>query len=321
MAEDHDSSYRLLFSHARMVADLLRGFVRVPWVERLDPGSLEKRSEISIGDRLDRREEDLVWRLGGDGGWAYVYILLEFQSRVDRHMALRMLTYVGLLYQDLLRRGEVTRSGLLPPVLPVVLYNGTARWTAPLEVSSLVQPVRGLARHRPRFECLLLDERRVRVPSGDNLAALLFELERCRTPEAIERVVGHLVCVLASPEQAGLRRAFTTFLRESLLPARFPEAQVEAVRDLEEVRPMLKETVKGWTREWQRQGLEKGLKQGLQKGVRQGEAALLARLLERKFGPLSAHTRRRIDRADAETLLTWGERVLTAGSLAEVFGD
>ena len=154
----------------------------------------------------------------------------------------------------------------------------------------------------------------MQVPRGDNLVALLFELERCRTPEAIDRVVGHLVRMLAAPEQAGLRRAFTTFLRESLLPARFPEAKVEAVRDL---RPMLKETVKGWTREWERQGLEKGLK----KGVRQGEATLLARLLERKFGPLSARIRQRVDRADAETLLTWGERVLTARSLAEVFGD
>lgn len=139
--------------------------------------------------------------------------------------------------------------------------------------------------------------------------------------QGIDRVVEHLVRVLASPEQAGLRRAFTTFLRESLLPARFPEAKVEAVRDLEEVRPMLKETVKGWTREWERQGLKKGRKEGLEKGLRQGEATMLLRQLESKFGPLSAGARRRIDAADAQTLLTWGERVLSAGSLAEVFGD
>ena len=39
MAEDHDSSYRLLFSHAPMVADLLRGFVGGPLVERMSLGS------------------------------------------------------------------------------------------------------------------------------------------------------------------------------------------------------------------------------------------------------------------------------------------
>ncbi len=32
---DHDQSYKLLFSHPEMVADLLRGFVREDWVEHL----------------------------------------------------------------------------------------------------------------------------------------------------------------------------------------------------------------------------------------------------------------------------------------------
>jgi hypothetical protein len=41
--------------------------------------------------------------------------------------------------------------------------------------------------------------------------------------------------------------------------------------------------------------------------------------LELKFGPLSSGHRARIDAADAETLLIWGERVLTAQTVAEVF--
>lgn len=314
MAEDHDGSYRLLFSHARMVADLLRGFVRAPWAERLDPGTLEKRSEISIGDRLDRREEDLVWRLHEheEDGTA-IYLLLEFQSSVDRHMALRMLAYVALLHQDLLRCGEAPGAQPLPPVVPLVLYNGVARWTAPLQVADLVRPLPGEPVQPPQLGYILLDARRERLPAGDNLAALLFELERGRTPEDIYRAVTRFSRLLEAPADAGLKRAFTTFLRQSLLPARFPGAAIPAIHDLEEVGPMLRETVKGWTREWERQGRKQG--------VRQGEAALLARLLERKFGPLSAGARRRIDAADAETLLVWGERVLSAGSLAEVFGD
>ena len=33
----------------------------------------------------------------------YLLILLEFQSEDDRWMALRILTYTGLLYQELVR--------------------------------------------------------------------------------------------------------------------------------------------------------------------------------------------------------------------------
>ncbi|MEX1058175.1 MAG: Rpn family recombination-promoting nuclease/putative transposase [Natronospirillum sp.] len=56
--------------------------------------------------------------------WLYVYLLLEFQSTVDPYMAVRIMTYLGLLYQYLVRQGELTPAGKLPPVLPVVLYNG-----------------------------------------------------------------------------------------------------------------------------------------------------------------------------------------------------
>ena len=37
----------------------------------------------------------------------------------------------------------MTPDGLLPPVLPVVIYNGEPDWTAALEVSELIEPVPG----------------------------------------------------------------------------------------------------------------------------------------------------------------------------------
>ena len=46
MAHDpHDHSYKLLFSHPEMVADLLRGYVREPWVEQLDDVADTARAE------------------------------------------------------------------------------------------------------------------------------------------------------------------------------------------------------------------------------------------------------------------------------------
>ncbi len=50
---------------------------------------------------------------------------------------------------------------------------------------------------------------------------------------------------------------------------------------------MLRETVVGWTREW--------LEEGKKEGRREGEVRLLVRMLEFKFGPLSARDRERID--------------------------
>ena len=65
----------------------------------------------------------------------------------------------------------------------------------------------------------------------------------------------------------------------------------------------------------------KGRQEGRQKGRQEGEAALLARMVTRKFGPLSEGVRRMIESADAEQLLEWGERFVTAGSVEEVFDE
>ena len=53
----------------------------------------------------------------------------------------------------------------------------------------------------------------------------------------------------------------------------------------------------------------------------EGKAELLLRLLERRFGPLSDAARQRVVKADAETLLTWADRILDAKTLPEVWGD
>ena len=65
-------------------------------------------------------------------------MLLEFQSRDDRYMALRILSYTSLLYQELVRNQASEASRWLPAVVPVVPYNGTApepatarAWRAP----------------------------------------------------------------------------------------------------------------------------------------------------------------------------------------------
>src|SRR3978361_533164 len=105
---DHDNGYKALFSHPEMVADLIRGFVHEDWVRDLDFTTLERVEGSFVTPRLQRRESDIVWRVrwGGDR-WLYVYLLLEFQSTVDPFMALRLMVYVGLLYQHLIKQKQL----------------------------------------------------------------------------------------------------------------------------------------------------------------------------------------------------------------------
>ena len=64
---------------------------------------------------------------------------------------------------------------------------------------------------------------------------------------------------------------------------------------------------------------EEGMQQGKQQGIQQGEVAVLLRLMERKFGHRLTETDRRlVESADAETLLKWSDKILSANSIEEV---
>jgi hypothetical protein len=124
---------------------------------------------------------------------------------------------------------------------------------------------RGLAAYVPRLRYVLLDEGRYttrQLAPLRNLVAALCRLENSQTPADIQRVLALLIAWLQAPEDNSLRRAFTTWLRRVLLPARLPGVEIPVVYDLMEMHTMLAERVIEWTQQWKEEGLQQGLQQG-----------------------------------------------------------
>ena len=69
------------------------------------------------------------------------------------------------------------------------------------------------------------------------------------------------------------------------------------------------------------EGRKEGRDEGLNEGLQHGEARILHALLRLRFGDLPASVHQRIETADADTLLRWSERVLTAATLDEVLAE
>jgi hypothetical protein len=197
---DHDALYHRFFSDPAIVAQLLREFVAGPWLDGLDLDGLERLNTKFHADTGERRESDLVWRIPRRGGGdAYVMLLLEFQSSSDAWMAVRMLVYAGLLWQHLIREHRLTPDGRLPPILPVVLFNGDPRWGAPVDLRELIGLPDGSAlwRWQPKLRYHLIDEGAFSpddLAGRDGLPALLFRLENSAGPSDL---VGVADAVLA----------------------------------------------------------------------------------------------------------------------------
>ena len=284
----HDPAYKLLFSRPRMVRDLLDGFAARSWSDALDFDTLAPLPAAFVSEDLQRRHGDLVWRICfRDERRLYLVLLLEFQAGVDRTMAARMLAYTALLYQRVIADGGLQENGALPPVLPVVLYNGRRRWTAPVEMTALIAAGDGvLAPYQPSQRYYLLDG--ARVPDADlppgNLVSALVGLEKTRDAPGLREALRALGELLRAAGDEHLARAFMAWLRSELREAgRLPPGGGDALAQLQETQTMLKETVREWTREWLEQGRAQGIEQG-----RDEERALLCRLAARKFDGAAA---------------------------------
>lgn len=319
--DDHDRGYRLLFQHPELIEDLLKGFVHESWIDELDFSTLEHLADTHVTDKLHKRETDMVWRLQFRGNaWLYVYILLEFQSTVDPFMALRLLAYVSLLAQRLKKQDLLVKKKRLPPILPLVLYNGDAEWTAAREISELfVEMPKELARYQPRMPYLLIDEQRLRrsdLESLRNLAAALFRLEQSRGPADMFQVADALAEWLQ--DRTDLLEAFLAWITHVLLPRRAPdvERRKHRIPTLEELRAMLQEKTH---RTWEEMQRDKWEKVGRREGRLEGRIEILAEQLEAKFGPLDGRVLARLHGASSEELLRWSTRLLDTDDLNQVF--
>jgi hypothetical protein len=66
-------------------------------------------------------------------------------------------------------------------------------------------------------------------------------------------------------------------------------------------------------------GMKQRIEIGIEKGKLEAEAAILARLLTKRFGPLSPQVQAKLYNATLEQLNTWADRILDAPTLDALF--
>ena len=154
----HDSGYKKLFSNRTIFRQLIETFVNQEWVHSLDFDTCEPLDKSFISEHYKETESDLIYKIQSQDREVYIYILIEFQSTVDPFMALRVLNYITNFYMDFLVNNKSVQK--LPAVFPIVLYNGEARWTAPVNLSELIEQTPPLGAFALDFQYFLIAENR-----------------------------------------------------------------------------------------------------------------------------------------------------------------
>jgi predicted transposase YdaD len=153
----HDQFFKSSLRRPEVAADLVAHYLPPDVVALLDLGSLELQEGSFIDDQLREQQSDLLFRTRLlDGGETYIYLLFEHKSFVYHLSPFQVLRYqVRIWERDIRIAGR--RAASLCPIIPIVVYHGRRRWTAPLSLSGLFRSPPALASFLPEQRYVLLD--------------------------------------------------------------------------------------------------------------------------------------------------------------------
>ncbi|MCH5276362.1 MAG: Rpn family recombination-promoting nuclease/putative transposase [Desulfovibrionaceae bacterium] len=290
----HDINYKNLFTNPDMVASLLRSFAPADVVADMDFSSLEPFPSEHITEDLRERHSDIVWRIRMKDSYCYFLFLLEFQSTEDWWMAVRILAYTALLWQKVIKAEKLKDGDKLPPVFPLVLYNGGTAWKAPTDLRELLSPHgKALEPYQPQQQYFLLDAGR--VPEEDlartnEIATLLIRFERTQAIGEFIQLLTELCTLLPPSERLHLHRAFISWLGKTVFNRTQISEDILHCSTIQEARSMLADIAPHWEQTFMEKGRNEGISIGRSEGISIGETLgikkILQEILTHRFGAL-----------------------------------
>ncbi|POZ53692.1 Rpn family recombination-promoting nuclease/putative transposase [Methylovulum psychrotolerans] len=271
----HDKGYKRLFSNKVIFRQLIESFVLEDWVQNCDFSQCQRVDKSFVSEHYKETESDLIYQVKFKGSSnAYIFLLTEFQATAPWYMAIRMLNYVGNFYMDWLRDNPQKQD--LPPIFPLVLYNGNPKWTAATDFASLLGANHILGKYTPQLHYCLIDESQYDLENlrqMGNLVSTLIIAERCTDIATINQAFLALYDKydpLGSEEKQPFMDLLNWFiqliLREKVSGDGYQELVNTIYDSKEKVANVLTETLAKYGQNFYVKGREEGLQEGLQKG-------------------------------------------------------
>ncbi len=340
----HDSLMRVVFSDPKRAGEMLELLASAELSEVIDFENLRHLPGRFADEELRQHETDLLFSSAGRGSEALVYVLLEHQSTPVETMALRLVRYITRIHVRI--GAEGMKAGSVPPIFPIVLYQGRARWKHPLSMGELYDkrglPTGGVLPLESRFTLInlqdladeLLGAWATKGSPETSLALLSMKHAWDQDFPGLLATWGDIVRAVYRA-QAGriLMTAFVNYflavantqhreLARILIPMTEPKVgkmiKTAAERLIEEG---MEKGIEAGLERGRREGRAEGLLEGQREGLRTGKAEALLRLLEKRFGAPGNDVMEKISSATLEELACWFDRALEVDTLLQVFQE
>lgn len=263
MPNIYDCDYKKLFSNKVIFRQLMETFVTESWVKELDFDNCETVDKSFISDHYKETESDIIYKTRLKDQDVYIFILIEFQSTVDRFMALRMLNYITNFYMDYIESNPGVK--MLPSIFPILLYNGDAKWTASVQLSDLIYGNEQLGKYGLRFEYFKIAENECSKEELLKIRNIVSTLFLTESYYEIELLVDEFLSLFDRESDKEAVSLFLNWFKQLSEHGKVEKLDYQSLKkiytDKEEVKTML---ITAMEKE-KKAIFEKGMEQGLEK--------------------------------------------------------
>jgi predicted transposase/invertase (TIGR01784 family) len=294
-------------------------------------GPPTRLSEQFVSKKLRGSVADLVLEAPLRGGEPLtVCCLVEHKRTNEARLLFQVVGYMVALYERLLAEGRKA----LPPIVALVVYNGTTRWRGPRRLSQLVKTPAWLRRYALDFEVIVVDVgaepveklSRHRTLKGGLVALKVATVKHAKWQRFLNEVVlalrpeGSTLDTFVSYLEGVVGKRGLPMLRRALQSGSEEKQMVGVINEfIEEIgrKKGLREGRKKWLEKGREEGIEKGIERGREEALRQA----LTSVLTKRFKKVPDSVAAKVASADARTLQGWLDAAILARSLRSVFAS
>lgn len=195
----HDSGSKLIFGNAELCSQFLRNYMDIPMLKNIRAEDIEDVTERYIPMFTEERNSDTVKRIKTDGNNTLYFIsLIEHKTKVDYNVSMQILRYMVYIWEDYEREMERKKKGIsktkhfrYPPILPIVYYEGSGKWTAVRNVRERIFADKVFEPFTPGFfyKLIQLNDYSIEelVEKNDELSLLML-INRMQSTEAFREL-------------------------------------------------------------------------------------------------------------------------------------
>ncbi len=208
----HDKIFRTILSDKEEAARFITK--RLNLKEAILAKDLEMYNSSFITNEFQNQEADIVYKIKDSN----IFILIEHQTKVDKMMSFRILSYQVEIIRNNIEWSKVRRDDYkIPVVIPILLYTGKQKWNAKMELLEIQDKLEDIEMQPGSYKLVDINTYSKEELLEDNLfTSKMMLLEKANSEEEVSNYLEEVIPKIENKDKKVMVQIIDVILKKQL---------------------------------------------------------------------------------------------------------